>query len=137
MNEPESILAMLSARTIAVVGLSDDLSKPSHRVSAYMQRKGFRIVPVNPSLASVLGETAYPSLSKVPVKPDVVNVFRLQRFIPGIVDEMIALGLGNLWIQQGIMHVEAAARAEAAGIRVVMDRCIMVEHGRLATVLKP
>jgi predicted CoA-binding protein len=128
MNEPDHIRSMLRARTIAVVGLSDDPAKPSHYVSAYLKRQGYRILPVNPSLGSVLNETCFPSLTDLPFKPDVVNVFRLPRSIPGIVDEMIALGLANLWIQQGIVHLEAAARAEQAGIRVVMDRCIMVEH---------
>lgn len=128
MNSPEVIAGMLAAKTIAVVGLSDDPAKPSHYVSAYMQRAGSRILPVNPSVVSVLGETSYASLRDLPEKPEVVNVFRLPKAIPGIVDEMIELGLTDLWVQQGIRHPEAAARAEAAGIRVVMDRCIMVEH---------
>jgi len=119
---------MLAAKTIAVVGLSDDPVKPSHYVSAYMQSAGKQILPVNPSIATVLGETSYPSLRDLPEKPELVNVFRLPRAIPAIVDEMIELGLTNLWVQQGIVHAEAAAKAEAAGIRVVMDRCIMVEH---------
>lgn len=133
MNEPEVIREMLrDAATIAVIGLSDSPAKPSHYVSAYMQQAGFRILPINPSLsAPVLGEQPFPSLAALPVKPDIVNVFRLPRFIPAIVDEMIALGLPRLWVQQGIVHTEAAARAEAAGIRVIMDRCIMVEHRRL------
>ncbi|SEC58453.1 CoA-binding protein [Terriglobus roseus] len=128
MNSPEDIAGMLAAKTIAVVGLSDDPSKPSHYVSAYMQTAGKRILPVNPSVQSVLGETCYASLKDLPERPGVVNVFRLPKAIPGIVDEMIELGLTDLWVQQGIRHAEAAAKAEAAGIRVVMDRCIMVEH---------
>lgn len=132
MNEPDVIAGMIEApKTMAVVGLSDDPSKPSHYVSKYMQQHGFRILPVNPGLQSVLGETCYASLAELPVKPDVVNVFRLPRFIPAIVDEMIALGLPAIWVQAGLMHLEAAQRAEQHGIRVVMDRCIMVEHGRL------
>ena len=131
MNEPANIQAMLKAHTIAVVGLSDDPAKPSHYVSAYLKRAGFRILPVNPSLGSVLNETCFASLTDLPLKPDLVNVFRLPRAIPGIVEEMIALGLTNLWVQQGIVNLEAAARAEQASIRVVMDRCIMVEHQRL------
>ncbi len=127
MNEPATIQALLQAKTIAVIGLSDDPSKPSHFVSAYMQSLGHRILPVNPALKEVLGEKSYPSLSGLPVKPDLVNVFRLPRFIPAIVDEMIALQLPALWLQQGIVHAEAAAKAEAHGIRVVMDRCLMVE----------
>ena len=92
-----------------------------------MQRKGYRILPVNPSLETVLGEKCYPSLSALPEKPDLVNVFRLPKFIPAIVDEMIALGLPAIWVQQGIVNEEAAANAEAHGIKVVMDRCIATE----------
>jgi predicted CoA-binding protein len=130
MNEPDVIREMLGMKTIAVVGLSEDPMKPSHYVSAYMQAQGCKILPVNPALksAEVLGEKSYGSLAELPVKPDVVNVFRLPKVIPSIVDEMLALGLKNLWVQQGIVNVEAAERAEAGRIRVVMDRCIMVEH---------
>ena len=117
-------------RTIAVVGLSADPSKPSHYVSEYMQQQGYSIYPVNPSIDAVLGEKSYASLTALPVKPDVVNVFRVPSQIPAIVDEMIALGLDSLWVQQGIVNLDAAERAERAGIRVVMDRCIMVEHRR-------
>jgi predicted CoA-binding protein len=115
-------------RTIAVIGLSENPSKPSHYVSAYMQQHGYRIYPINPAITEVLGEKSYASLSDLPIKPDIVDVFRLPKFIPAIVDEMIQLGLPNLWVQQGIVNLEAATRAEAAGIAVVMDRCIMVEH---------
>jgi predicted CoA-binding protein len=133
MNEPEVIRAMLGRppaepRTIAVVGLSENAGKPSNYVPSYMQQHGYRILPVNPLVESVLGEKAYPSLSQLPVRPDVVNVFRLPKFIPAIVDEMLQLGFTNIWVQQGILHLEAAARAEQGGMRVVMDRCIMVEH---------
>jgi predicted CoA-binding protein len=140
MNEPEVMLEMLggrehAARTLAVVGLSDDPSKASYAVSAYMQAQGYRILPVNPGVASVLGEKSYASLTELrtelPEGPDVVNVFRLPKFIPAIVDEMLALGLRDLWVQMGIRNEEAAEKAEAGGIRVVMDRCIMVEHRRL------
>ncbi len=127
MNEPQTIRDLLQSKTIAVVGISDDPTKPSNYVSAYMQRLGHTILPINPSLETVLGEKAYPSLSALPVKPDLVNVFRLPKFIPAIVDEMIALGLPAIWVQQGIVSPEAAATAEAHGIKVVMDRCIMVE----------
>lgn len=128
MNDAGLIRELTQAKTIAVIGISADPGKPSHYVSAYMQGAGARILPVNPSLDFVLGEKSYASLTELPVKPDLVNVFRLPRFIPEIVDEMIALGLPALWLQQGIVHVEAVAKAEAAGIRVVMDRCLMVEH---------
>ncbi|HVG26974.1 MAG TPA: CoA-binding protein [Acidobacteriaceae bacterium] len=136
MNEPDVMLQMLGGRereprTLAVVGLSDDPSKPSHSVSAYMQRNGYRILPVNPGIASALGERSYASLRELPVPPDVVNVFRLPKYIPAIVDEMIELGMQDLWVQLGIRHEEAAIRAEEAGVRVVMDRCILIEHARL------
>ncbi|HEX3572135.1 MAG TPA: CoA-binding protein [Acidobacteriaceae bacterium] len=133
MNEPEVMDAMLGegrGRTIAVVGLSDISAKPSYYVSEYMQRHGYKIYPVNPSLDTVLGEKCYASLSELPVKPDVVNVFRLPKAIPAVVDEMLALGLKNIWVQQGIVNMEAAQKAEQGGIRVVMDRCIMIEHRR-------
>jgi len=133
MNESATIAAMLGLKTIAVVGLSDNPLKPSHSVSAYMQSHGYRILPVNPLLAgqTVLGETAYASLAELPIVPDIVNVFRLPKFIPAIVDEMIVLGLPNLWVQLGLVHPQAAARAESHNIRTVMDRCILIEHSRL------
>jgi predicted CoA-binding protein len=135
MNEPEVIRDMLGdppsqPRTIAVIGLADDPNKPSNYVPAYMQKQGYRILPINPTVETVLGEKSYASLADLPIKPDIVNVFRLPRFIPAIVDQMLSLGLKNIWVQQGIINAEAAARAEAGGIHVVMDRCIMVEHSR-------
>lgn len=132
MNEPEVIRDMLGAppRTIAVIGLSANPGKPSHYVPAYMQQHGYRILPVNPTVDAVLGEKSFASLRDLPLKPDIVNVFRLPKHIPAIVDEMLQLGLKNLWVQLGIVDLEAAAKAEAGGIHVVMDRCIMVEHRR-------
>ena len=127
MNEPQTIHDLLQSKAIAVVGISDDPMKSSNSVSAHMQSKGYRILPVNPSLETVLGEKCYPSLSALPIKPDLVNVFRLPKFIPAIVDEMIVLGLPAIWIQQGIVNEEAAAKAEAHRIKVVMDRCIATE----------
>jgi uncharacterized protein len=136
MNEPEAIRAMLGTppRGIAVIGLSADPQKPSHYVSAYMQQHGYTIYPVNPSLDEVLGEKSWPSLADLVasgIKPEIVDVFRLPKAIPAIVDEMLTLGLPNIWIQQGIINQEAARDAEAGGIHVVMDRCIMVEHRHL------
>ena len=131
MNEPALIRDMLAnAKTIAVIGLSADETKPSHSVSAYMQQHGYKLYPVNPSITEVLGERSYPSLTALPIKPDIVDVFRLPNAIPAIVEEMITLGLCNLWVQQGIINTDAAQNAEANGIHVVMDRCIMVEHRR-------
>lgn len=134
MNEPDLVREMLfgadanAPRSLAVIGLSDRQDRPSHYVSAYMQSHGYKIYPINPALETVLGERCYGSLAELPVKPDVVNVFRLPSFLPEIVDEMLQLGLNRLWVQQGIVNADAAARAEAGGIQVVMDRCIMVEH---------
>ena len=96
-----------------------------------MQQHGYKIYPVNPAVPEVLGEKSYTTLTELVAaghKPDIVNVFRLPKFIPAIVDEMLQFGLKNLWVQQGIIDLESAARAEAGGIHVVMDRCIMVEH---------
>ena len=137
MNEPAVLREMLQgstegARTIAVIGLSERPDRPSHYVSAYMQQRGYKIYPVNPSVESVLGERAYASLGELPVKPDIVNVFRVASFIPAVVDEMLRLGLKNLWVQQGIVNLDAARKAEEGGIRVVMDRCIMIEHRAIA-----
>ncbi len=133
MNEPAILRAMLQqpTRTLAVIGLSERPDRPSHYVSAYMQQQGFTVYPVNPAIRSVLGEPSYAALADLPVAPAIVNVFRNASFLPAIVDEMLALDLKNLWVQQGIVDVETAVRAEAGGIRVVMDRCIMVEHRRL------
>jgi uncharacterized protein len=139
MNEPELIRAMIGVttkenpRTIAVIGLSEEPSKPSHYVSAYMQQHDYKIYPVNPSISKVLGERSYASLSDLPIKPEIVDVFRLPRFISAVVEEMLQLGLPSLWVQQGIINLEAAHRAEAGGMHVVMDRCIMVEHRRLTS----
>ncbi len=139
MNELKTIRDMLglttkeNPRTIAVIGLSEDSSKPSHYVSAYMQQHGYKLYPINPSISEVLGERAYASVADLPIKPDIVNVFRLPKYISTIVNDMIRLNLPNLWVQQGIVNLEAAVRAETAGIHVVMDRCIMVEHRHSAT----
>ena len=137
MNEPELIRNMLAGateenpRTIAVIGLSEVPSRPSHYVSEYMQQRGYKLYPVNPSITEVLGEKSFARLADLPTKPDIVNVFRLPKFIPAIVDEMLQLGFPNLWVQQGIINLEAAMHAEAGGIHVVMDRCIMIEHRHL------
>jgi hypothetical protein len=116
------------AKTIAVVGLSDSPMRISYDVSAYMQRQGYRIIPVNPTVPSTLGEKSYPTLSDVPEKIDIVNVFRRSVFVPEIVDEVIRLKLPALWLQEGVIHEEAAEKARQAGIFVVMDRCILKEH---------
>jgi len=119
------------ARVIAVVGLSGKVCRPSHGVSEYMQRAGYRIIPVNPKETEVLGEKAYPSLDAVPEKVDVVNIFRRSEHVPEIVEAAIRTGARAIWMQEGVVHEEAAARARAAGLAVVMDRCILKEHERL------
>jgi len=132
MNDDAVILEMLcSSRTIAVVGLSGKRLRPSHGVSAYMQRQGYRIVPVNPAETEVLGEKAFGTLREVPETIDMVNVFRTSDAVPGIVDEAIAKGARYLWLQEGVVHEAAAEKARAAGIKVVMDRCVLKEHQRL------
>jgi len=117
-----------TARTIAVVGLSNKPLRPSHGVALYMQQQGYRIIPVNPNLQSVLGERAYPSLKDVPEKIDVVNIFRRPQFVQEIVDQAIALKLPAVWMQEEVIHEAAAEKARRAGIFVVMDRCILKEH---------
>src|SRR5262245_12577330 len=115
-------------KTIAVVGLSDDPGRISHSVTAYMQSQGYRIIPVNPLIESSLGEKAYSSLSAVPEKIDLVNVFRRPEFVPGVVEETIRLKIPALWLQEGVIHEAAAKDARSAGVFVIMDRCILKEH---------
>ncbi len=123
---------LASARTIAVVGISSKRYRPSHGVAEYMQRAGYRIVPVNPRETEVLGEKAWPDLDAVPEPVDIVNIFRRPEFVPEIVEAAIRVGARAVWMQEGVIHEEAAGRARAAGLEVVMDRCILKEHRRLA-----
>ncbi len=116
-------------RNIAVVGLSPNADRPSFRVAQGMQELGYRIIPVRPKITAVLGEQAYPDLASVPHKIDLVDVFRALEHVPGIVDECIALGVKYLWLQDGVIHEEAAKRAQAAGITVVMDMCLWRDGG--------
>jgi len=120
-----------SARTIAVVGLSSNRKRPSYGVSEYMQRAGYRIVPVNRQETEVLGERAYPSLEVVPEHIDIVDVFRRSEFVPEIVEAAIRVGAGAVWMQEGVADDAAAQKARAAGLTVVMDRCILKEHRKL------
>ena len=116
------------AKTIAVVGLSDNPLRPSHGVAAYLQSHGYRIIPVNPEIKSSLGEKAYPTLLDVPEKIDIVDIFRRPEFVEEVVDQAIKLKDPAVWMQEEIVHEKAAQKARAAGIFVVMDRCILVEH---------
>ncbi|HEY0665870.1 MAG TPA: CoA-binding protein [Gallionella sp.] len=123
--ETEQIRQLLTqVRTIAVVGLSPTPSRPSFRVAQALQGLGYRIVPVRPMVAEVLGEKAYPDLESLPSLPDIVDVFRAPEFVPAIVDSCIRLGIRNLWLQDGVVDEAAAQRARDAGITVVMDRCM-------------
>jgi len=117
-----------SARTIAVVGLSPDPHRPSHGVARYLQRVGYRIIPVNPHVDEVLGERAYPSLRDVTEPVDVVDVFRRSEFVGPVVDEAIAIKAAAVWLQDGVIDKAAAERARAAGLDVVMDDCMMRRH---------
>ncbi|MFZ6645620.1 CoA-binding protein [Undibacterium sp. TJN25] len=140
MTSKEIASLLQSASTIAVVGLSPRPSRPSYDVAAYLQRQGYRIVPVNPveEGATLLGEHCYASLDDA-VRAlrlqgrqiDIVDCFRRSEEIPAIVDEAIRLGLKCVWMQLGVIHAEAARKAEAAGMQVVMDKCIKIEHGSL------
>ena len=116
------------ARTIAVVGLSDNPLRPSHGVAAYLQSQGYRVIPVNPEIKTSLGEKAYPSLLDVPETIDIVDIFRRPEFVEEVVDQAIQLKVPAVWMQEEVIHEKAAEKARAAGIFVVMDRCILVEH---------
>jgi predicted CoA-binding protein len=120
-------------KTIAVVGLSPQLARPSFRVAQAMQRYGYRIVPVRPLVDEVLGEKAYANLADIPFPIDLVDVFRAAEHLPAIVEQCLALHLPSIWIQEGIVHEDAAQRARAGGMTVVMDRCLLKEYVRLKT----
>jgi predicted CoA-binding protein len=115
-------------KIIAVVGLSDSPLRPSHGVSAYMQSQGYRVIPVNPSIKGALGEKAVASLADIKEKIDIVDVFRRSEFVPEVVDEAIRLKVPAIWLQEGVIHQQAAEKARKAGIFVVMDKCILKEH---------
>jgi predicted CoA-binding protein len=119
------------AKTIAVVGLSSRRSRPSFGVSKYMQDAGYRILPVNPNEAEVLGEQSYARLEDVPDKVDIVDIFRRSEFVPDVVDAAIRIGAHAVWMQHGVVHEVAAEKARRAGLIVIMDRCILVDHRRL------
>lgn len=126
---------LLQTRSIAVVGISDKAERPSHRVAAYLQDAGYRIFPVNPALDRVLGEKAVASVSRLDQPVDLVCIFRRSDEVPPIVDEAIALGARVIWMQDQVVHAEAAARAQAAGLEVVMNDCLLRRH--LALGLPP
>jgi hypothetical protein len=131
MSDQEMTEVLRSAKTIAVVGLSSRPVRASFGVSRFLQRQGYRIIPINPNEKEVLGERAYPSLSDVPGEIDIVSVFRRPSRVPEVVEDAVRKGARCLWMQEGVVNEEAAQRAEAAGIPVVMDRCILKELARL------
>ena len=119
------------SRTIAVVGLSSKKYRPSYGVAEYMQEQGYRIIPVNPNESEVLGEKTYRSIEDVPEHIDIVDIFRRSEFVGPIVESAIRVGANAVWMQEGVVHEEAAQKARDAGLAVVMDRCILKEHMRL------
>jgi uncharacterized protein len=129
----EATIATLlrEAKTIAVVGLSSNPERSSHGIAQYLQKHGYRVIPVNPAETEVLGEKSYASLKDIPEHVDIVDVFRRPEFVPDIANEAIEIGAGALWLQLGIIHEEAAREAMAAGLTVVMNRCIAVDHNLL------
>lgn len=120
-----------TAKTVAVVGLSDKPDRESYQVAKYLQEHGYRVIPVNPTVDSVLGEKSYASVTDIPEQVDVVDVFRKPEAVLPVAQEAIDAGAGVLWLQLGVVNQEAAEQAEAAGLQVVMDRCMKIEHGRL------
>jgi len=129
MSRMEDVLR--DSHTIAVIGLSSRRFRPSFGVAEYMKRAGYRIIPVNPNEREIMGETCYPDLDSVPGPVDIVDIFRRSEFVPEIVEAAIRKGAKAVWMQEGVYHEEAAHRAEAAGLAVAMDRCILKEHRRL------
>ena len=120
-----------SSRVVAVVGLSAKPDRPSHRVADYLKAQGYRIIPVNPAESEILGELCYPDLASVPESVDVVDIFRRSEEVLPIVREAIKIGAKAVWIQEGVINEEAAARAREAGLMVVMDKCMLKEHRKL------
>lgn len=125
----EKIRVILEAtRTIAVVGLSPKENRPSNMVARYLLAAGFVVIPVNPGQSEILGRPCYPNLAAISLPVDLVNIFRRSPDVPPVVDEAIGIGAKSIWMQEGVLHHEAAARAQEAGLAVIMDRCIKVDH---------
>ena len=132
-QDPLTIQRVLNmAKTVAVVGLSPNELRASYFVGYYLKRHGYRVIPVNPREAEILGETSFKSLADIPVQVDIVNVFRAPDALPGIAKDAVAIGARALWCQFGVVNADGARIAEAGGVTVVMDRCIKVEHARFA-----
>lgn len=120
------------SKVIAVVGLSSNPDRDSYRVAKYLKEQGYRIIPINPTVQEVLGERSYPDLLSAPEKMDVVDIFRRSEDVPPVVEQAIKVGAKAVWMQLGIVNNDAAARAKAHGLDVVMDRCMLVEHRKLS-----
>jgi len=129
MSVEEQILS--SSRVVAVVGLSSKPHRPSYRVASYLKEQGYKIIPVNPTEKEILGEVSYPALASIPEPVDVVDIFRRPEEVPPIIEEAIRIGAKAVWMQEGVINEEAAARARQAGLKVVMDKCMFKEHRRL------
>jgi predicted CoA-binding protein len=131
MDDSDKLRRILrTSKTLAVVGLSAQWHRPSHFAAKYMQEHGYRVIPVNPTYDSILGEKCYKRLADIPEKVDIVDCFRKSAEIPALVDEAIAMGAKVLWMQLGVENPEARRKAEAAGLEVVENRCVKIEHGR-------
>lgn len=132
MNDDQTMKdILLSAKTIASVGISSNTQKESYWIASYLKEQGYRVIPVNPTADEILGEKAYPDLESVPEKVDVVQVFRRPEDVPPVVDSAIGIGAKAVWMQEGIVHEEAAQKARQAGLQVVMDACMRGTHRRL------
>ena len=132
MNDRTDVeLQLREAKTIAVVGMSPRPERPSHYVAKYLMEQGYRIIPVNPAVDEVLGMKSYPDLVSIPEKIDLVDIFRRSSQVPPVVDDAIAAGAKFIWMQDGVVHEGAAAKARAAGLSVVMDNCTLREHSRI------
>ena len=132
MNDVSEVeMQLREAKTIAVVGMSPRPDRPSHYVAKYLMERGYKIIPVNPAVDEVLGMKSYPNLVSIPDKIDMVDIFRRSSQVPPVVDDAIAAGAKFIWMQDGVVHEGAAAKARAAGLSVVMDNCALREHARI------
>jgi len=129
MSVEEEILN--SSRVVAIVGLSPKPDRPSYRVASYLKEKGYKIIPVNPAVKQILGETSYPNLVSIPERVDVVDIFRRPEEVPAIVNEAIKIGAEAVWMQEGVINEQAASEAKEAGLLVVMNKCMRKEHQKL------
>ncbi len=133
MNEKHTYESIFKMKTIAVVGMSPKPERPSHFVAVYLQEQGYTIIPVNPGQSSIAGESSYASLKDIPVSVDVVDVFRAPKYVEPIVDAAIEIGAKAIWLQDGVIHQDAAQKGEDAGLLVIMNDCMMRKHISLNT----